>query len=151
FLRDGKLKTTWLKLGRPLVQSLVPTVVWFFLKIGLYFVGAIVFWKRPDDRSAKHFFLLCTCSLVAYVGGYNWAQLVSQPVLLTMFMAGAVLLPPVSLHLYLVFPRPKWFLESHPRWTLTVLYGPALMFFVALLYPYLEVRWLNRSGIAGAS
>src|SRR5262249_41504312 len=105
FLRDDgqQPQAVWLRLGRPLPRTLVPSILWFFLKIGLVGVGAIVFWKRPDDRSAKQFFLLCICSLGAYIGGYNWSQIVTQPVLLITFMACAVLLPAVSLHFFLVF------------------------------------------------
>ena len=34
------------------------------------------------------------------------------------FTVCGVLLPVVSLHFYLIFPRPKQFLLRHPRWTL---------------------------------
>jgi transcriptional regulator with GAF, ATPase, and Fis domain len=120
----------------------VPSILWFFLKIGLFGVGAIVFWKRPDDRSAKQFFLLCICSLGAYIGGYNWSQIITQPVLLITFMACAVLLPAVSLHFFLVFPRPKPFLKQHPKWSSALIYGPAAAVIIGLLCPYLLVRWL---------
>jgi transcriptional regulator with GAF, ATPase, and Fis domain len=153
FLRgdDPAPRAAWLRLGRPLPQTLVPSVLWFFLKIGLFGVGAIVFWKRPDDRSAKQFFLLCMCSLGAYIGGYNWSQIATQPVLLVTFMVCAVLLPAVSLHFFLVFPRPKSFLGTHPRWTLAALYGPAAAALVGLLYPYLWVRGLYSVGGGAAA
>jgi transcriptional regulator with GAF, ATPase, and Fis domain len=144
--RAQKPRTAWLTLGRPLPRTLVPTVLWFFLKIGLFGVGAIVFWKRPDDRSAKQFFLLCICSLGAYIGGYNWSQIVTQPALLVTFMVCGVLLPAASLHFFLVFPRPKPFLEQHPRRTLALIYGPAAAVLLGLLYPYLWVRGLYSVG-----
>jgi transcriptional regulator with GAF, ATPase, and Fis domain len=140
--RAGELRSVWLRVGTAPAETLVPSVLWFFLKIGLFLVGAIVFWKRPADRSVQQFFLLCICSFGAYIGGYHWWRIVTQPALLLVFMASAVLLPAVSLHFYLVFPRPKAFLERWPRLSLAVLYGPALVFLVLLLLGYLSIRLL---------
>ena len=41
---------------------------------------------------------------------------------------GVVLLPPVSLHFYLAFPRPKPFFVRRPWTTLLALYGPPVLF-----------------------
>jgi transcriptional regulator with GAF, ATPase, and Fis domain len=137
-----KTHTVWLRVGTTPAETLVPSVLWFFLKIGLFLVGAIVFWKRPEDRSAQQFFLLCLCSFGAYIGGYHWWRIATQPALLLVFMVSAVLLPAVSLHFYLVFPRPKAFLQRWPRLSLLVLYGPPLAFLLLLLYDYLLIRSL---------
>ncbi len=112
------------------------------LKIGLFVVGAIVFWKRPGDSAAAHFFLLCIVSLGAFIGGYHFAHIATQPVLVIAFMTCGLLLPPVTLHFYLVFPRPKAILTHHPRWTLALLYGPALVFLLLMLSAYLRLQWL---------
>ncbi len=114
YQRGGAEHTVWLRLGPAPAETFLPSVLWFFLKIGLFLVGAIVFWKRPGDRSAGQFFLLCLCSFGAYIGGYHWWRIVTQPMLLLVFMVSAILLPAVSLHFYLVFPRPKAFLERWP-------------------------------------
>jgi transcriptional regulator with GAF, ATPase, and Fis domain len=137
----------WCQLGPSPVETLVPSIAWFFLKIGLFIVGAIVFWKRPDDRSAAQFFLLCIVSFGAYMGGYHWSRIVTQPTLIVVFMVCSVLLPPVSLHFYLLFPRPKAFLERRPGLTLAVLYGPAALFLLLLLTNYLRIRWHNHAGL----
>jgi transcriptional regulator with GAF, ATPase, and Fis domain len=126
--------------GQTPAETLVPSILWFFLKIGLFLVGAIVFWKRPEDRSAQQFFLLCICSFGAYIGGYHWWRIVTQPALLLVFMASAFLLPAVSLHFYLLFPRPKAFLQRWPRMSLVALYGPPAAFLFLLLYGYLLIR-----------
>jgi transcriptional regulator with GAF, ATPase, and Fis domain len=136
----------WCRLGPAPVETLVPSVLWFFLKIGLFAVGAIVFWKRPEDRSAVQFFLLCIVSFGAYMGGFHWSRIVTQPVLILVFMVCSVLLPAVSLHFYLLFPRPKEFLERRPRTALLAIYGPALLFLLLLLSGYLRIRWLNYQG-----
>src|SRR5437879_2835138 len=37
-------------------SELVPSILWFFLKVGLFTVGVLVFWKRPNDSAATQFF-----------------------------------------------------------------------------------------------
>jgi DNA-binding NtrC family response regulator len=121
---------------------LAPSILWFFLKLGLLAVGALVFWKRPEDRSAARFFWLCIVTFGAYLGGYHWSRILTQPVLLLVFMVCGILLPAVSLHFYLVFPRPKRFLQRRPGWALLAIYGPPVLFLLTLLTGYLRVRWL---------
>jgi transcriptional regulator with GAF, ATPase, and Fis domain len=140
------VRSVWLKLGPTPPFTLVPSILWLLLKIGLFAVGAIVFWKRPGDSSAAHFFLLCIVSLGAFIGGYHFAHIVTQPALVIVFMTCGLLLPPVTLHFYLVFPRPKRVLERHPRWVLVLLYGPALIFLLLMLSAYLRLQWLYPSG-----
>jgi len=145
---DAETRTVWLQIGRPPLETLAPSVLWFLLKIGLFVVGAIVFWKRPEDRSAAQFFLFCLVSFGAYMGGYHWLRLVTQPVLILVFMICSVLLPAVSLHFYLVFPHPKEMLDRAPRRVLALLYGPPVLFLLLLLSGYLRVRWLYQAGFA---
>ncbi|HEY7308412.1 MAG TPA: sigma 54-interacting transcriptional regulator [Gemmataceae bacterium] len=134
-------RTVWLRVGRPPLETLAPSVLWFFLKIGLFVVGAIVFWKRPEDRSATQFFLFCLVSFGAYTGGYHWHRLVTQPALILVFMICSILLPAVSLHFYLVFPRPKAILDRAPRRVLTLLYGPPVFFLLLLISGYIRIQW----------
>jgi transcriptional regulator with GAF, ATPase, and Fis domain len=142
-------RSVWCRLGRSPVETLIPSSLWFFLKIGLFVVGAIVYWKRPEDRPAARFFCLCIVSFGAYLGGYHWARIVTQPVLILVFMVCALLLPAVTLHFYLVFPRPKAFLERWPRLVLLGLYGPPVLFLLLLLSNYLRIRLLHHGGPAG--
>jgi transcriptional regulator with GAF, ATPase, and Fis domain len=132
-----------LRLGPPLAATVVPSLLWFFLKIGLFAVGAIVYWKRPEESYSGLLFLLCIVLLGAYIGGYHWSQIITQPVLLIVFMICSVLLPAVSLHFYLVFPRPKPLISQ--RWLL-VLYTPPLLFLVLIFTGYLRIRWLYYGG-----
>ena len=140
--RGGHERSVWLRLGPATAETLLPSVLWFSLKIGLFLVGAIVYWKRPEDRSAGQFFLLCICSFGAYLGGYHWWRIVTQPALLLVFMVSAMMLPAVSLHFYLLFPRPKSFLERWPRLSLAVLYGLPVLFLLILLSGYLRIQLL---------
>ncbi|HZY86745.1 MAG TPA: hypothetical protein VFE78_18065, partial [Gemmataceae bacterium] len=138
--------SVWCRLGHSPVETLVPSVLWFFLKIGLFVVGAVVFWKRPEDRSAAQFFLFCIVSFGAYMGGYHWSRIATQPALLVVFMACAIFLPAVSLHFYLLFPRAKPLLERHPHAVVRLLYAPPVCFLLFLLFGYLHVRLLGQDG-----
>jgi len=149
YRRGDAERVVWCRLGQPLPETLAPSLLWLLLKVGLFTAGALVFWKRPDDRSAAQFFVLCVLSLGAYVGGYHWWRLVTQPVLLVLFMTCAVLLPPASLHFYLLFPRTKAVFERQRRLLLALLYGPPTVFLVLLLTGYLRVRVLSHAGRGG--
>jgi transcriptional regulator with GAF, ATPase, and Fis domain len=143
---EAGTQSVWCRLGRSPLETLIPSVLWFFLKVGLFAVGAIVFWKRPEDRPAAQFFWLCIVSFGAYMGGYHWSRIVTEPVLILVFMTCAVMLPAVTLHFYLVFPRAKEFLKRHPRSVLLVVYGPAVVFLLLLLHDYLYARLLEEGG-----
>jgi transcriptional regulator with GAF, ATPase, and Fis domain len=145
-----KEHTVTCKVGPPPLETLIPSVLWFVLKIGLFIVGAIVFWKRPKDRSASLFFLFCTVSFGAYLGGYHWSRIVTQPVLILVFMCCAILFPAVSLHFYLVFPRPKAILERCPGRVLAGIYGLPLLFLVLLVAGFFLVRSLDPEGSSNA-
>jgi transcriptional regulator with GAF, ATPase, and Fis domain len=147
---DGERREVWLRVGRPPYETLVPSLLWFSLKIILFAVGAIVFWKRPEDRSATLFFLFCLVSFGAYMGGYHWHRIVTQPLLILIFMVSSVLLPAVSLHFYLVFPRPKAILDRAPWRVLLTLYGPPVAFLLLLISGYLRIRWLFRPDFSNA-
>jgi transcriptional regulator with GAF, ATPase, and Fis domain len=133
------------------MESLVPAILWLLLKSGLFAVGMLVFWKRPLDQSAQQFFLLCTVTFGAYIGGYHWWQVLTQPPLLVIFMVCSVLLPAVSLHFYLVFPRPKAILLRRPLLWHLLIYGPPLIFLVLLLAGYVFVRLLFQGGAGPSS
>jgi transcriptional regulator with GAF, ATPase, and Fis domain len=145
FQRGTTTFAGWCVLERLPLEEMVPTVLWFFLKLMLFLVGALVLWKRPTDRAAAQFFCLCVATVGAYMGGYHWVHIATQPVLLLVFMVCAVLVPAVSLHFYLIFPRVKLFFQHHPRWTLAAMYGPPLGFLAALAFLYFRVRWLRQS------
>jgi transcriptional regulator with GAF, ATPase, and Fis domain len=141
-LPDGSVVSSsgWCKLGYLPWEELAPTVLWFVLKMMLFLVGALVLWKRPGDKAAAQFFLLCVVTVGAYMGGYHWSHIATQPVLLLVFMVCAVFLPVVSLHFYLIFPRRKAWLEKHPRVGFGVIYGPPLAFLATLVFLYFLLR-----------
>ncbi len=141
---DKVTGVVWCRVGRSPIDSILPGILWFCLNIGLFIVGAIVFWKRPEDEPAAQFFLLCLITLGAFMGGYHWSRIVTQPVLIAVFMACAVLLPPVTLHFYLIFPRAKTFFVSHRLTALVAIYGLPVVFLALFLKGYLQIRWLDQ-------
>ncbi|HEV3142838.1 MAG TPA: sigma 54-interacting transcriptional regulator [Gemmataceae bacterium] len=140
--------TLWCVLGRTPLESMVPSGLWIILEVGMFVVGALVFWKRPGDRAAGPFFALSIMAVGAFVGGYHWWQIITQPVLLTLFVIAAVLVPPVTLHFYHVFPRPKSWMIRRPRLVLAAIYTTSIVMGIAILGAYFWVRWLFRAGEA---
>lgn len=136
----------WFRVGHLPAEDLIPSTLWFCVKIGLFAVGALVFWKRPGDRAAAQFFLLCIVTVGAYMGGYHWSRIATHWPLLVVFMACGVVLPAVSLHFYLVFPRPKPFLETRPAAAFLGIYGPPAALLAGVLLSYLRLRWIVRGG-----
>ena len=91
-----------------------------------FFIGFFVFLRRPEDRAARIFFLLCVLFLLFFVcrlrpASYWWIDLFVQ----NTGTVSLFLLPAVFLHFFLIFPRPKqldfarpdeWTGEPPPRW-----------------------------------
>ena len=146
FIQNGQKtpQTGWRLLKRPGIETILPSVLWFFLKVGLFIIVALVFWKRPEDPSMPQFFVLCLVTIGAYMGGYHWLQVLTQPVLLLVFMVSSVLLPAVSLHFYLLFPRPKDFMVRRRKTALAGIYGLPLLFLSAFLACYFAIRELEQ-------
>src|ERR1043166_8741139 len=105
---------------------MIPSLLWLVLKGALFVVGAIVYWKRPQDESALRFYILCVVTVAAYSGGYHWAHILTQDLLMLVFIVCAIMLPVTNLHFYLVFPRKKRWLSQYPGLMLLAIYGVPL-------------------------
>ena len=91
-----------------------------------FIIGLFVFRRRPEDRAARIFFLLCVLFLLFFVcrlrpASYWWIDVFVQ----NTGTVSLFLLPAVFLHFFLIFPRPKrfafaradeWSGEAPPRW-----------------------------------
>ncbi len=131
----------WCELYRYPLEEMVPSLIWLFLKAALFIIGFAVYWKRPDDLSARRFYIVCVVTLGAYIGGYHWSYIAVNPILLIAFMICAVLLPVVHLHFYLTFPRPNDLVEKYPGRTLATIYGVASVNLAVLFGLYAAVRY----------
>jgi transcriptional regulator with GAF, ATPase, and Fis domain len=141
---ESKPRELWCEAKSPPTTEFLPSLSWFLIKLGLFLVGATVFWKRSDDPVAVQFFLLCICNVGAFMGGYHWFRISQDVLLVSIFMSCAVLLAPVSLHFYSVFPRPKEYVRRHRGWFLTLLYGPSLILLLTMLGTMAVIVMIHR-------
>src|SRR5579864_2930592 len=81
----------------PPLGTYIWSFVWFVQEMIIFGIGALVFWKRPHDESARLFFWLCIMTVGAYMGGYHWSEIVVDPFLIYLFAAFGVFIPVVSL------------------------------------------------------
>jgi len=138
----------WMLLGHAPLESIVPSMLWMALELGMFVVGLLVFWKRPDDQAARAFLFMTLVAVGAYVGGYHWWQIVTQPVLLAIFVFCALLLPAAGLHFHHVFPSSKSWLIRHRRLTLIAIYLPAIVIGSAIMICYAKARLSFRAAEA---
>jgi len=125
--------TSWLRLQPTPLSSILISLAWFFLKMIIFVIGALVVTRRPSDTSARMFFALCAITVVAFMGGFHWSSLLGSPWLLYPFVLCAMLVPPVTLHFYLLFPQPHLVVRRWPWQTMVAVYGlPGL--FTLLLF-----------------
>lgn len=141
--RTGETKTAEARVQNRPPSTYFWSIVWFLQEMVIFAIGARVFWRRPRDDSARLFFWLCTVTVGAYMGGYHWTEIVTEPVLIYPFAAFALFVPVVSLHFYLVFPRPNAVLERHRRPVLRALYGIPTAYLAILWGSMLRARWLG--------
>ena len=119
--RDQKTETVHsanVLVQRPPSWTYYRSLVWFLQELLIFAIGARVFWKRPEDESAQLFFAVCIVTVGAFMGGYHWTEIVTEPGLIYPFALFAVFVPVVNLHFFLVFPRPNPVLVRHKRWVL---------------------------------
>lgn len=110
------------------------TLVWFLLELVIFSVGAVAFWNRPYDDSARLFFVMCTVTLAAFVGGFHWWTLGSSFWLNVPFAICGILLPPVIVHFFLLFPRPKPPLINWPKSVIAAIYTVPVLAVLGFLF-----------------
>ena len=76
------------------------TLVWFLLQLLIFSVGAVAFWNRPFDESARRFFVMSTATLAAFIGGFHWATVAGSFWLTLPFGVCGILLPALTLHFF---------------------------------------------------
>ena len=104
---DGERLTCSIKLQSVPSTEIGVTLIWFLLQLLIFSVSAIAFWNRPFDESARRFFTMCTATLGAFVGGFHWSMIAGSFWLTLPFAISGILLPAVTLHFFLGYPRPK--------------------------------------------
>ena len=119
------------------------SLVWFAQEMVIFAIGLLVLWRRPNDPSARVFFWLSFATVGAYMGGYHWSEIVIARPLIFLFAPFAMAVPVVSLHFFLVFPRPHPVLLLHRRAVPRLLYGVPILCLLAL---WGAMLWLTFTG-----
>ncbi len=125
------------------------TLVWFLLQLLIFSVGAVAFWNRPFDESARRFFVMCTATLAAFIGGFHWSIVAGSFWLTLPFGICGILLPAFTLHFFLVYPRPKPPLTQWPVAVTRSLY--ALPLVAAVCFVWTESLLWSLIGSSGGS
>jgi transcriptional regulator with GAF, ATPase, and Fis domain len=135
FFRAGEeiRSTSWIKLQPLPAFGLILVLIWLVPQLMIFSLSAVAYWNRPHDRSARLFFVLSFVTLVAFVGGSHWWVVAGSPWFCLPFVAAAVLLPPVLLHLFVVYPTPRPVMLEWPRATLAAIYVLPALFLMGLL------------------
>ena len=121
-------------------------LVWLLQEIVIFAVGALIYWHRPRNEAARLFFWLCAVTVGAFMGGYHWSEIVVFFPLIMLFVLFAVFVPIVTLHFYMVFPRPQPWFVAHRRPVLTVLYAMPTLALVVIWAGMFQVRSLVQAG-----
>jgi transcriptional regulator with GAF, ATPase, and Fis domain len=119
---DGRVETCWVEIQSAPPLELALSLLWLIPHLGILLVGGAAFWQRPFDRAARLFYVMCIVTMGSYLGGFHWWTVANSAWLTFPFIACGVLLPTVTLHFFLVFPRPIGWALHRPRTLLVLLY-----------------------------
>ncbi len=134
-------QTAWLLVKPSSSAAVWLSLAWFILELGIFAIGAAVVWKRPGDVSAVLFFLLCTVNAVTFMGAFHWPSLIGSKALAYPFVFCAMLLAPMTLHFFAMFPRPLGIIRNNPRLSTVVIYlAPG----VWMLYLFYQIWRIDR-------
>lgn len=143
--------TTWLQVRDLPWQETAVSVLWFAMESLIFWMGWLVYRRRPTDDAAAVFFMMCIATVGTYMGGYHWLRVASSPALTFVFALCAMAVPQVSLHFYLLFPNPKRFVLKYPLSVVTVLYVIPGIFQLAILWSIGSVVYAFRHDLPLAS
>ncbi len=106
----------------PMSESVL-TLLFLLLELVVLGLSGVAVWRRPYDRPTRVFFAMCAINMGAFVGGFHWWLLSGSLWLTLPFALCGLLVPVVTLHFFLVYPRPKWPLLLWPRGTWVAVYS----------------------------
>lgn len=128
---DNSTIQSWVQIQSLPLGEVLLSFFWLVLQMTIFAASALAAWHRPFDNSAKLFFQMCAVSMVAFIGGFHWWVLSGNLLLNLPFLFCALLLPAVSLHFFLTYPRRLLPMEAWPKQTAVLIYGlPAVTFLV---------------------
>ena len=142
-------ETSWLTIHSLPMSELALLLCWFILQLGIVTIAALAFWRRPYDQPVRLFFGMSTAAMGAFAAGHHWWVIAGSQWLLIPFVTCAVVLPALTLHFFLAFPRPRLPLSRLPTITLGGLYLPPALAVLGLLLIVNYANWLSRGDTAG--
>ena len=143
YTRDGERRNdAYVRVqGVPVGRLAVP-LVWLALQIGLTVVGGAASWLRPFDRAARLFYLMSATTVVAVSGASLWWALAHSTEAFVPLAVAAALLPSVTLHFFLAYPRTLPVLRDHGALVRAGLYLPAALVAAAGAGGVIAAAWL---------
>jgi transcriptional regulator with GAF, ATPase, and Fis domain len=145
-LHGAMLHEAWLLLQPTSRAAMVASLAWFVLEMVILLIGALVMWKRPGDASAGMFFALCAVNVVAFIGGFHWPDLIGSRLLVYPFVLCALLLAPITLHFYALFPRPLPVVRRSQAVSIGLLYALPAVWIAVVFYYLVQVHGLLEAG-----
>jgi DNA-binding NtrC family response regulator len=142
-------RQTWLRLLRVSAVSVWLSMAWFMLEMVIFGIGMFVALKRPGDASARLFFVLCTVNVVTFMGAFHWPNLIGNIWLVFPFVFCAMLISPMTLHFFALFPRPLGVIRARPRLSVGLLYAGPVAGIVFLFYQIVRIDrlyWISTAG-----
>ena len=112
----------------------------------LLIFGLYVFFKKRDDQSAELYLVLNACLFVLLALSSHVLKQTASPFLPLLWGLALIMVIPVNLHFYLVFPEPKSLLKRKPG-LLAGLYILPLALAALLVWTGLRVHFAMRAGI----
>ncbi len=117
------LKSAWVQIQAIPSGDVAISLLWFSLELIILAIGAFAYWMRPFDRTTRIFFVMGIITLVAFIGGYNWWIIAGTLALNIPFVLAAVLVPAITLHFFITYPRSIPWLAQYPIGLLRAIYS----------------------------
>ncbi len=128
--------TTTIRLESTRIANLRTYLVYCGLALIYFAAGLYVFWNNSHTIPARLFFLLCTLFLIYFVSAsersvfYYWSDVLTR----NFGTLASLMLPPLFLHFFLVFPQPRDWFRRHYRWAIPLLYTLPLLYYAQFTY-----------------
>jgi sigma-B regulation protein RsbU (phosphoserine phosphatase) len=133
--RDGDIFEVQVRLGSTRTTDVTTYLIYCGLGLVYFLVGLLVFWKNPWQNPSRVFFLLGVVFLLYFFSSsgrsveYYWSQVFSR----NMAALSSLLVPPLFLHFFLIFPQHREVLNRH-RWVVPLIYVLPLLYYGSFTY-----------------
>lgn len=115
--RDGTVSTTSIELSSTRMTSVSVYLVYCALGLIYFVAGSYVFWRSPTVVAARLFYVLCILFLVYFFSASERSAMSywSDVFVRNMGTFASLMVPPLFLHFFLVFPQRRGVLDRYSR------------------------------------